>query len=264
MAITTTVSQAVARFQLSWWQKALLLLVLAVVVEVAGAGSRLVGLFSWGVLPVKRLSVSGLSKLYSLGDSLQKLPRATQRIQDLELRLAEASASLAELETVKRENEALRSLVSENTRLSERTLITTPVIAFAQPAIAAGERDGVQSGAVVLGSHTLLGQVSSVGRHESAVALLFETSSRPILASTENGVIGLVVGDGRKLLFTEVAKDAQLHVGDRITTVGQPQIEQGLPIGRIIRIENDPVSSAQTAIVEQAVSFFEMSIVEVR
>jgi hypothetical protein len=49
-----------------------------------------------------------------------------------------------------------------------------------------------------------------------------------------------------------------------VVTLGQPQIEQNLPIGQIVSVINDPVSSVQSAIIEQPVSFFATPVVEVR
>lgn len=251
-------------WRLNWWQQALFLIVLITVLEVAGLAQPIVGSVGWLVTPVKRIWVTTLGGVYGLGDSLQKLPKAAQRIQDLELRLAEASTSLAELETVKQENEQLRAILTASTNLSDRTLISTPVIAFAQPAVAAGQEAGVNVGAVVLSNNILLGQIAQVGRYQSTVVLLFAKESQPLLATTDQGVSGLVVGDGKKVLFTEVPKEAKLQVGERLVTLGQPQVEAGLPIGKIVKVTNDPVLSVQSAVVEQYVSFFETPIVEIR
>ncbi len=249
---------------LKWWQQALFLLALSVVLSVAGLANFLVADMERVVLPVKHWWTSGFSYLYSVTQNLQQLPKAAKRIQDLELRLAEASVSLAELETTKKENQALRALVADHNQLSERRIITAPVVAFAQPAIAAGELDGIQPGAIVLSNDTLLGQVREVRAHSATVALLFTQESQPILVTTSQGVQGLLIGDGKKIILTEVEKQAQLNLGDQLTTVGQPQIEQGIPVGRIIKITNDPVAATQEAIVEQYVSFFETPLVEVR
>jgi cell shape-determining protein MreC len=250
--------------KLTWWQQALLILIAASLLELTGLSQPVVGLVSRGVEPVRQLWVGGLSLIYRTGDSLQKLPKAAQRIQDLELRLAEASAALAELETLRKENQELKFLLGNSDLRGERGVITSPVIAFSQPAIAAGQSAGIQQGAVVLSRNTLLGQVAEVHPHQSSVTLLSEKNAQPILAKTESGVRGLIMGDGRKVVFTEVAKQDVLTMGERIVTMGQPQIEQDLPIGKIIKINDDPTASIKSAIVEQYVSFFETPLVEVR
>lgn len=260
MALLTRSS---ARFSLSAWQQAAFLLAFVVVADVAGFSAHITGVFSRIFAPAKAFWASSLSEVYGLGNAVVTLPKAAQRIQDLELRLAAASASLAELETLRRENEELRFLLSNTDRPMGRTIITAPIIAFARPAIAVGSQAGVQVGAVVLSRNTLLGQVSAVTAYESQVVLLSEQDSQPVLAKTESGVEGLIIGDGRKIVLSQVAKESVLTVGERVVTLGQPQIEQNLPIGRIIAVINDPVSSVQSAIIEPFASFFETPIVEV-
>lgn len=257
------INRSSAHLRLSLWQQALFLLSFVLVAEVAGFSQPLVSLFSRVAAPVKALWVGSLSAVYGVGQSVVKLPKAAQRIADLELRLAAASASLAELETLRRENEELRFLLDNTDRPMGRTIITAPIIAFARPAIAVGSQAGVRVGAVVLSRNTLLGQVSVVSEYESQVVLLSEQDSAPVLAKTESGVEGLIIGDGRKILLSQVAKESVLKVGERVVTVGQPQIEQNLPIGTVVAVINDPVASVQSAVIEPFASFFETPIVEV-
>lgn len=252
-----------ARFSLSSWQQAVFLLAFVLVAEVAGFSDQLTGVFTRVFIPAKAFWASSLSQVYGLGQDAVKLPKAAQRIQDLELRLAETSASLAELETLRRENEELKFLLGNTDRPMGRTIITAPIIAFARPAIAVGSQAGVQLGAVVLSRNTLLGQISAVTPYESQVVLLSEQDAAPVLAKTESGVEGLIVGDGRKILFSQVTKESVLIVGERVVTLGQPQIEQNLPIGKIIAVINDPVAAVQSAVIEPFASFFETPIVEV-
>lgn len=257
------ITHPASRFNFPVWQKALFLFAFAVVADIAGFSHLVVDAFAQTLAPVQMVWVKGMSSLTAVGQSALKLPKAAQRIQDLELRLAEASASLAQLETLKRENEELKFLLNNTDRSSGRTIITAPIIAFARPAIGVGSQAGIQPGAVVLSRSTLLGQVSVVSTYESQVVLLFEKDAPPVLAKTASGVEGLVVGDGRKVLLTQVPKDKVLSVGEQVVTLGQPQIEQNLPIGKISTVINDPTASAQSAILEQPASFFETPIVEV-
>lgn len=250
--------------KLNLWQKIGLILICLLVTDLTGLSTYLTRATAWTLLPARHVSVWTVSQTLAFWDNLGKLPKAAQRIQDLELRLAAASASLAELETLRRENTELRFLLTNTDRPNERTLIAAPVIAFARPAINLGSQAGAQPGAMVLSRGTLLGQVEKVEAYESTVRLLFEADSQPILARTDSGVQGLLIGDGKKMLLTQVVKDTTLTVGERVVTVGQPQIEQNIPVGRIVRVDNEPVSSVQSAVVEPYVSFFETPLVEVR
>lgn len=252
------------RFRLTRWQQVAFTLALLVVIDLTGLSQVITGAINWSLLPVKQFWVGGINQVYVVWQNAAKLPKSAVRIQELEQRLAEASASLAELETLRRENDELDFLLTNTDRPSARTVIVAPIIAFAQPAIAAGSQAGIKVGAIVLSRNTLLGQVTKVGSYESQVTLLLEANSQPVLAQTDAGVKGLIVGDGRKVLFTQVPKESVINVGDRIITLGQPQIEQNLPIGRIVKVINEPAASVQSAIVEQYASFFAAPVVEVR
>ena len=258
------IERITSQLKLTLWQKAAFVVACLIVLDLADLTQDVTGVLNRGLVPVRQMWVGALNQVYGGWQNALKLPKSTARIQDLELRLAEASASLAELSTLRRENEELRFLLTNTDRPSGRTVITAPIVAFAQPAIAAGSQAGINVGAVVLSRNTLLGQVTKVGQYESQVTLLLEAGAQPVLAQTESGVKGLVIGDGRKVLFTQVPKESVINVGDRVVTSGQPQIEQDLPIGRIVSVINEPVSSVQTAVIEQYASFFSTSVVEVR
>ena len=246
------------------YQKIGIALLTFLIADIVGFGQPVVSLVSYNLLPVRQIWVSGLNEIFIIWQGMQKLPKAARHIQDLELRLAEASSSLAELESLRRENEELRFLLENTDLTNERIIVTSPIIAFARPTIAVGSVEGVRVGSAILSQGILLGQVSVVSEHEAQVALLTTVEARSVLAKTSMGTIGLIRGDGRKILFDEIAKDASLLVGEQVVTVGQPQIEQNLPIGRIIKIIDDPAASVKQAVIEQYVSFFEVPLVEVR
>lgn len=248
----------------SEWQKIAFLLAFAVVADVAGFSRFIISAFYSLLTPVRQVFVHLAGTGFSVWQDAQNLPKAAEKIQDLELRLASATVSLAELESLRKENEELRFLLGNTDRGSERSIIASPIVAFARPALAAGAHSGVQPGAVVLSRNVLLGQVTEVSEYESRVVLLSETASQPVLAKTSSGTTGIVVGDGRRVMLTEVSKEQALTVGDSVITAGQPQIEHNLLIGRITRIFNDPVASVQSAIIQQPTTFFETPIVEVR
>lgn len=250
--------------RLSQWQKALFLVACLVILDVAGFSQKITAGAAQGLLPIKQLWVKSLNSIYVSWQSVQKLPKSVERIQDLELRLAESSSSLAELATLRRENEELRFLLTNTDRSNDRTIITAPVIAFAHPALGVGSQAGVTEGAVVLSRNTLLGQVTQVSAYDAQVTLLLETAARPVLAQTDAGVKGIITGDGRKVLFTQVPKESVLTIGERVVTLGQPQIEQNLLIGKIVKVINEPAASVQSAVIEQSASFFETPVVEVR
>ncbi len=198
---------------------------------------------------------------FTYGWSLQK---AQRRILDLEQRYAESSALLGEMDSLKSENEALRNMMqAADTRLTQR-VITQPILSYGHPLIAGGSQDGVQPGQLVFVSQTLVGLVTQVSQSQSEVELLFQERSQSLVAKTEQGVQGLIKGDGKRVLLTEIPVSAEVKVGDRVVTAGQAGVPGDIFIGRIASVQAEAQASAQTAVVEQIVSFYNTKIVEIR
>lgn len=196
---------------------------------------------------------------------LRRLNKAAHKVEDLEHRYAEASVLLSELEGLRAENQALRGLLENTDRKLDRVIVTAPILSFARPMLAVGAEDGVRPGAMVLSANTMLGLVIEVEPRQSRVRLLSQANSDPILARTESGAQGLVVGDGRQVLLTELPIDQEIQLNERVVTLGQEGVAKDVFIGRIIAFKSSPLSSAtKIAILEQYVSFYEALVVEVK
>lgn len=247
------------------WEQVILIGGVLLVMELLNLTQPIQGMFSRILfVPSQSFLVKTTSQLVVSFDSFKKIFNYAAHIRDLELKLAEATANLTELETLKKENQELRFLLENTDRPQTRTYLTRPVVSLSKPAIAGGLDLQLEAGSLVLSRETLLGQLSKINQHESQVTLLYEREAMPILVQTESGVKGIVKGDGKKILLTEVNKTDQLVVGEKVYSLGQNQVEQGILIGQISFINQDLASSVQTAVIEQYVSFFDSPIVEVR
>jgi len=131
--------------------------------------------------------------------------------------------------------------------------------------VAAGSEQGVQQGAAVVSQGNLLGVVEDVHRFQSRVLLLQHMLDVGVVVQTSNGVKGLVKGNGRDILLTEVASTAGLQVGDLVYSLGQQGMSSGLVLGKIaVIMEQNPSLSTKTARLESLVNFYEVSLVEIR
>lgn len=195
------------------------------------------------------------------GLSLQKTQR---RVQELEQRYAEASAQLSELDRLKSENESLRNMINASDIQLQQRKITAPILSYGNPLIAGGRAIGIVPGQLVLVDQTLVGLVGDVSESQSTVKLLFQESSQPLVATTESGVQGLIIGDGRRVLLTEIPIEAEVKEGQRVLTMGQVGIARDMYVGRVISVKADPQSSVQTATLDQGVSFYEANLLEIR
>ena len=67
---------------------------------------------------------------------------------------------------------------------------------------------------MVLG-RVILGVVEEVSQQQARVLLLKNMLEQGIVAKTESGVMGIVKGDGRNILLTEVASEETLNLRER-------------------------------------------------
>lgn len=214
--------------------------------------------------PLQHLSNSAISVMYQPFQSLQSLQTAQRRIQDLELRYAESSAQLGELDRLKAENQALRDMLgASDIKLAQR-VVTMPIVSYGRTLIAGGQSDGIREGQMVLINQTLVGLVSQVSESQSGVRLLSQEGTQPVLAHTESGVQGLVIGDGKRVMLTEIPLEAEVQVGERVISDGQEGIARDIFIGRVASVKAEPADSTQTVVIEQLVSFYEAQVIEIR
>lgn len=195
--------------------------------------------------------------------TLSKAHRAARRVQDLELRYNEALAEISALDGVEAENKALKGLLENTDRTLIETIITSPIVSYAQPSIALGTADGINSGAGVMVNRTLVGVVGQTTASTSEIDLLIQDDRHPIVVVTEVGTEGVVVGNGKRLVMTEIPRDAELVKGQRIVTAGQPGIPPNIFVGQVGQLETTVEAPVVSVTVDQKVSFYQSAVVEI-
>jgi cell shape-determining protein MreC len=191
---------------------------------------------------------------------------AVSRVQDLELRLSETTASVAAAQGTLAEYEALKAscAATESAQPTGPRVLTAAITAYGKPAIAGGGSIGMVAGSAVLTHGTLVGVVERVEQTWASVLLLSDPGVPPLLASTSRGVVGILRGDQRRFWLTEIPSDQQVEIGDRVTTKGQAGIAPNLLIGRVRALEVLPGVPTYRAEIEQLVAFENQHVVEVR
>lgn len=203
--------------------------------------------------------------LYSVGSPVRRLTvsyQAAARTEELEKQLNQALARVSELEQVDQENQQLREMLGAQAR-PQPSIIGSPIISYGVPTISVGSQQGVIEGSPVLTNGTLVGLIDSVSEQQAVVKLLSQAAGTPVVARTQSGAEGLVIGDGKRVLFTEVAHDQSLTPGERVMTVGQAHIPANIFIGKVQTITSGQSAPVQTAALEQLTSFYEVTLVEV-
>ncbi len=189
-----------------------------------------------------------------------------QYIRDLELKYSQAAAESAELANLRAENAELRALIEKKDSFQSlnNQVIIAPIVSYGQPFIGKGQEDGVNEGNLILLGDTFIGRVGKTSAHQAEVILLQQASSQPVLAKTESGVSGVIVGDGKQLVLKELPTDTEIKTGEKISSEGQPGVPKGMFIGTVKEVQKQANSSMQTAIITQVASFYESHIVEVK
>ena len=141
------------------------------------------------------------------------------------------------------ENKALRDLLNfvpePNSRdVSARVIGDSGGIFVRNILVAAGQKDGVQKGLVVMSGTGLVGRVTEVGKQSARILLLTDLNSRIPVAIEGTQERAILVGDNSaQLSLLYLSVDAPIKIGDRVVTSGQGGgFPPGLPIGIITAI----------------------------
>lgn len=232
--------------------------------QVFGIGRGII-LFGRNVVnPLLSFNIKMASSVNSFFIHIRQQYKLARRVQDLELKLAQSSAQLGDLDQLRQENQELRKLLNSADRSLSRIVLSQPIVSYAQPTISVPSELNLLSGTAVLVEGVMVGVIRETKLGVASIDLLWSKDVSPVLALTDTGVQGLVVGDGRRVLLTEVPIDQELEIGQRVITVGQRGVEKGLFLGEVRSILTGNSSAVKTAVLEQYVSFYEANLVEVR
>lgn len=230
---------------LNWWQ---------VVARRLGARS-----------PLEQMLVYILSPSVRLANAARKgmTPMPAQRMDQPVNRVALDRLTQAELEV-----QQLRALLKLRNALPNSAVpadvigrSTTPWENYVM--LNKGTADGIQTHMIALSPDGVLGQVLTVTRHMTQVLPLTDRASGVAAMIARTRETGVLQGDidGRcRLVY--LSEHADVQVGDEVVTSGLsayfpkilPAFPQGLPLGRVQSITDDPTLSSRTAIVTPAVN----------
>lgn len=185
-----------------------------------------------------------------------------RKIKELEEKYARALAELSVMEGIEQENQELKKIMAADDWQDRSVIIARPLFSQSRAAIDLGETTAVIPGMVVLVDRTVVGRIHEVEESFATIALLSEETESPLVVTTETGYLGLVTGDGRQILLTELPSDAQLQPGERVVTAGQPGVPKNLFVGTVGAENQKFESPVKTFIIDQPVTFTEARVVE--
>lgn len=245
-----------------WWTLGVLVVVVLLAEYVGLLGTFRSGverLWQTVIIPVNHVSLALWRPIAWIGSEQARSEETTQ----LRARYNQTLVALTEMEAVRQENETLKRLLASQSASPRSVVLGVPIMAYGRPLVAAGSDQGVVTGMSVLVEQTLVGVISDVSRNQAAVELITQETGPRVLAKTENGITGVVHGDGKRVVMSEIPIDSKVLPGERIMTQGQAGIQPNTLIGTIAQVKAEPSASVQTAIVVQLVSFYETTLVEI-
>jgi len=254
------------KFQRQRYLKLVALLLIIFFLEWLGLVQLVKNSLNFVFEPVLKFNVQIAHQVVQPVVQLRDFRHAAYKIQSLEQQLAAAEVEVAQLRQLQQENQALRDLIENTDRQLVDTYISRPILSLAQPAVSlpVDENKDFHLPAAVLVDQTLVGVATNRQENLALVKLLWQKSNTAILAKTESGVEGLIKGDGRKILLTEIPMEAELTIGEQVVSIGQQGVAGNLYIGKIRAIESGQEQAVKQAVVEQQVSFYDAVVVELR
>lgn len=150
------------------------------------------------------------------------------------------------LKSLESENENLKRLIGIKNVYLQKQKIPAKVIGYFpyenRMNLSAGSNQGVESGMPVISGDGIIGVIQNVAADSSQVNLITSSTLKiGGLIQKEIPIAGLIRGNsGNTLLFEFMDEKAPVQISDQVVTSGfSERIPRGIPIGKIIQIENN-------------------------
>jgi rod shape-determining protein MreC len=217
--------------------------------------------------PVQSFASRASDSIISFVESIFNTTDADLENQQLKVYVSQLEQSLNEMESLRQENERLKSLLSFAKSTPDLTYVTGMVIGRSQGiwfdtfTINVGRSQGVEKNMPVVNADGLVGRVSEVGATWCKVIALVDSSTNVsvmVERTRDNGMVrGLLQAgtatDSLELYY--LPSDSDLTPGDKIVTSGiGGMYPKGLVVGEVSEVSRSG-ESASNAIVIPAVDF---------
>lgn len=249
--------------KINYFPLSILIIIVLFIFEVFGLAKSITSSLTGFIKPLKVISNNLVDKVEAPFFLIKRSINSARKIQMMEYRYSEVLAQLSDLDELRAENQDLRKLLENSDRQARAVIISAPVVSHVGPSIGSGSIEGVEVGDLVFVAQTLVGRVSEVSDYYSRVNLAYQRDFEPLVVQTKEGYKGIVKGDGKRVILTEVLSEEVPVVESRIISVGQVGVDQGLFIGQVgkaLSLSSDPI---QTYLVTQYVDFYQANVVEI-
>lgn len=217
-----------------------------------------------------------LSSLFSVPraslHSLVYADRSSDEISSLRSENTKLKEKMQEFNTLKRDNEALRSQFEDTTVLDSQ-LLPAKVVGFKgtpqNPTsfiLDQGSQSGIKKGMPVVVGQQLVGKISQVNPYFSEVVLVVHKEFTTIAESGENNSPGIIQGFDEFILFDHVVITDTISKKETVITKGELDrngvgIPPGLIIGEITKVNKSDTKPFQNATVKSLLQLSSLSTV---
>jgi len=187
-----------------------------------------------------------VARWYDALRSLRELPEENRTLRD---RVAALEAELRAAEHLRRENERLRALLDLDQRIEQpsvaaRVIARSPENWFGTVTINRGSRAGLVPGLPVINEDGVVGHVANVTPNTAHVVLLVDAQSAVggVVEASRTPVLVEGISDpgGRTLRVRPLIRGGEMRAGLEVVTGGSSIFPDGIPIGVIAEVRDDP------------------------
>ncbi len=217
-----------------------------------------------------------LSSLFSLPRaslySLVYADKTSDEISLLRLENTKLKEKLQELNTLKKDNEALRSQFEDATVVTN-ALVPAKVVGLKGSVqsptnfiLDQGTTSGIKKGMPVVVGQQLVGKIIKVSSYFSEVMLVVNKDFSTIAQSGENSSPGIIQGYDEFILFDHVVITDTISKKETVVTKGELDsngvgIPPGFIVGEIIKVNKSDTKPLQSATVKSLLKFSSLPVV---
>lgn len=246
-----------------WWVSALILLVALFIVVFPGSSRRVEDLGSQLLAPLSFYAAGITDSVAGFWETVESLGRLRQTAEQQREEIERLNFQLIRMRELELENEDLRRLLGfkrghPDLELAPVRVLGTDSTGILQAVVIdKGSNDGVREDMAVITWRGLAGRVVEVRPTSATVLLVTDVSSSVAARVQDPASRAMGIVSGRKeggLIMRHILQQELIQTGDLVITSGVGGVlPQGLPIGKVIRVQKRNIEMFQEAILEPAV-----------
>jgi rod shape-determining protein MreC len=215
---------------------------------------------------ISSMFARGAYQVESTKNLAKQLLDASDRIKELETKLAKAQLEVVTLRQQTRESNRLRSLLGlkekkEPTALAAEVIARNPDNWFEQAVLDKGLAEGVRKGAGVITADGVVGQVVKADEHACVVRLLTDPDQKIGVVIEHSGVTGILSGAYQKAAKLDfVPNGTNVERGDKVFCLAKGSVfPKNHPVGTIVDIDRRTSDAALKISVKLTENCYDLS-----